>query len=405
MGEALAASTVLRTLADLYAAAKAGRTGQGERDFQVDFRDLLRRASAEDGDARAQALSDLLLVEARGIIGLDRHRRDRDIIEKARLPVGNEALLFALLGEPPPTKRRAELARQFAVASQEGVPQRWLQHWAGYLSRLEQDAVRGDSIAPFSRVDLKLNEELLGLLPRLLKWEGESLIRFASCVLCGDSKRLGELSNKITRILADFSSGEVSSLEMLGILETPRTALLHGPVQFRWHGQCVDLGVLAGPVRLSEEDIAGAEHVDVAADRCLTVENETTFHELAKLNTGVLLVCTSFPGAGTRALLQRLPSGMDFWHFGDADAAGFEILRDLRERTGKAFKSLHMNFRDDPSSPLLTAEERRSLLRLVKCPSMHVEANSVSAMLAAGRKGRFEQESLGRPTMPWPFYR
>src|SRR5436189_288206 len=57
-----------------------------------------------------------------------------------------------------------------------------------YLSRIKAAAVHGGSVAPFSRDDLRLNEELLTLLPTLLAWEGESLIRFASCVLCGDSK-------------------------------------------------------------------------------------------------------------------------------------------------------------------------------------------------------------------------
>ena len=145
--------------------------------------------------------------------------------------------------------------------------------------------------------------------------------------------------------------------------------------------------------------------MDTTATRCLTVENETTFHELAKLRAGVLLVCTSFPGSGTRAFLRRLPDSMEFWHFGDTDPAGFEILRDLRERAGKPFRSLHMQFRDDPDSSLLTAEEKRALHRLADCPFMREERNTLQAILSAGHKGRFEQESLGRPTTPWPFYR
>ena len=405
MGEALVASKVLRTLASLYATAKHGRTGQGERDFQIDFRELLQRACCEDGDARAQAVQDLLAAEAQGIIGLDRHRRDRDIIEKARLPLANEAALFAVLGESSPAKGRAELAGQFAEAAKTEVPERWRQCWTNYMSRLEQSAVRGESIAPFSRDDLRLNDELLALLPRLLAWDGESLIRFASCVLCRNSKRLGELSNSISRMLSDLSDGEIYSLEMLGILDTPRSVLLHGPVRICRQGQWIDLSVLSGPVRLSEEDIAQAERVDTTASRCLAVENETTFHELVKLSSGVLLICTSFPGSGTRAFLRRLPDTMEFWHFGDADPAGFEILRDLRERTGKPFKTLHMRFRDDPDSPLLTTEEKRSLQRLADSPLMREEQGTLRAILSAGRKGQFEQESLGRPTTPWPFYR
>ena len=64
-------------------------------------------------------------------------------------------------------------------------------------------------------------------------------------------------------------------------------------------------------------------------------------------------------------LLQRLPDEMEFWHFGDSDEAGFDILRVLREKSGRNFQPLHM------------------------------------------QRGRipFEQESLGRPKLKnWPFY-
>jgi DNA topoisomerase VI subunit A len=120
-----------------------------------------------------------------------------------------------------------------------------------------------------------------------------------------------------------------------------------------------------GPFRLSQSDIERAETIETTSTRCVTIENETTFHELAKLQSGDLLVCTSFPGSGTVALLKRLPPNIDCWHFGDSDEAGFEILRVLRGKSGRNFQALHMQ---------------------------------------AGRIP-FEQESLGRPTRKtWPFY-
>ena len=112
-------------------------------------------------------------------------------------------------------------------------------------------------------------------------------------------------------------------------------------------------------------DIARAESLVTTARRCLTVENETSFHELAKLQSGELLVHTSYPGAGTLTLLRRLPAEIECWHFGDSDEAGFEILRVLREQSGRDFQPFQM------------------------------------------QKGRvpFEQESLGRPVLAqWPFY-
>ncbi|MFN7139458.1 MAG: hypothetical protein ACK4UN_08975, partial [Limisphaerales bacterium] len=57
---------------------------------------------------------------------------------------------------------------------------------------------------------------------------------------------------------------------------------------------------------------------------------------------------------------------LEFWHFGDSDDAGFDILRVLRQKSGRDFKPLHMQ---------------------------------------PGRI-RFEQEALNRPHFStWPFYR
>ena len=130
-------------------------------------------------------------------------------------------------------------------------------------------------------------------------------------------------------------------------------------------GQWLDLGRLHGAFRLAQEDIERAEEITTTARRCLTVENETSFHELAKLKSAELLIQTSYPGSGTLKPLQRLAAEIEFWHFGDSDEAGFDILRVLREKPGRSFLPLHM---------------QRGRLR-------------------------FEQESRGRPNRKhWPFY-
>jgi hypothetical protein len=143
--------------------------------------------------------------------------------------------------------------------------------------------------------------------------------------------------------------------------EPASTDLYHWSHQNRdW----LDLGRLHGAFRLSQTDLDRAESVETTARRCLTVDNEASFHELAKLRSGALLLQTRFPGSATLALLKQLPEALEFHHFGDSDEAGFEILRDLRERSGRNFQPLHME------------------------------------------RGRLpaEQEALGAPRDEWPFY-
>lgn len=377
---------VLHALARLYSGSKAGRSGTGTNDFQPELPEVLRASGCEDGDLRAAAMRDLEQAEARGLIRLERHRRDRDIILKIRVPLANESALFTFLGEDSPTQRRQALARQFNEAAPVAAPEKWRESWRTFCEHRRDAALCGDAMAPFDRADLAANAELLALLPKLLTWGDEpdetrrtSLVRFASCVLLGNSKRLEELAaqerdggfrdrlrGKLGRLLEEITGGEVRTLDDLGILPNPRFALVHGPLRLQLDGQWIDFGVLRGPFRLSLEDIVRTGAIETKAYRCLTVENETSFHELAKLRSGELLVQTSFPGSGTLELLKRLPATLEFWHFGDSDEPGFDILRDLRERTGRDFHPLHM--------------ER-------------------------ARKN-FEQESLGRPTLlAWPFYR
>jgi len=409
-------SPVFRALSRLYSESKAGRTGSGQRDFLVDLKKLLTACGCEDGDERETAIRQLRAEDGK-LLKIEGLRRDTDIIHQIRFPVANEARLFALLNELSPTERRHQLAQQFVAAAKTDVPERWSEGWKKYCTDLQQAAVQGAAISPFSRDDLEANAELLTLVPKLLAWQakrGESLLRFASCVALGNSKRLGELAaedetgnrrGKVGSILEQVTGGQICSLEDIGILQVPRFALIQGPLRLLLGNEWLNLGLLQGPCRLSETDIVHASQIECVARRCLTVENETSFHELAKLNSGELLICTSYPGSATLLLLQKLPVAMEFWHFGDSDPEGFDILRDLRKRSGRPFQSLHMNWRPSEGAPSLDAGSRRLIERLLKSPIMQSEHQHLQQMLRAGNEGGFEQESLGQPTQhTWPFY-
>jgi len=370
---------ILEALARRYERTQGGRTGTAARDMILDAEDLFAEACTREGERRALAEHDLHEAVRQGILRIDPlHRRDPKSIGQIRFSLAQEPLLYSRLGRPSPTEHRRALATLFETASAESVPERWRERWWAWCHRMQRASLAGDSIAPFERTEPKANRELLNLLPRLLAWEGESLVRFASCVLCGDSKRLedlatyerdsqntGQLRGKLGRILSEISGGQLNSLDDLGIVPNPRSVLVHGPLQLRFGEDWLNLDLLQGPCRFSQVDVFRVDDWRTAATRCLTVENETTFHELAKLRSGELLVQTSFPGAATLEFLKRLPTRLEFWHFGDSDEAGFEILRVLTEKTGRLFQPLHME------------------------------------------RGRvpFEQEALGRPTQPvWPFY-
>jgi len=292
-------SPVLIALAQLFTRSHAGRKGRGLLDFQPELKAVLRAAECEDGEAREQALKDLSEAEAAGLLVLDRHRRDPEIILKVRVPLANESALFARVNELAPTDRRQALANQFKQAAALDLPNEWRLAWDAFCERMATAALAGEDVSPFDRGDLPANAELLALVTKLLAWRGESLVRFASCVLCDSSKRLeelagmekegelrGKLRGKLGRLLEDITGGRVRSLDDLGIMPNPRFVLLSGPLRLRLDGQWLDLGRLHGSFRLAQEDVERAEEIATFAQRCLTVENETSFHELAKLRSG-----------------------------------------------------------------------------------------------------------------------
>ena len=409
-------SPVLQSLARLYTESKAGRTGAGQRDFLVDLKKLLANAGCQDGDDRSTAIRQLKELDG-SLLSLEGPRRDSDIIHQVRFPSANESKLFASLEIPSPTRRREMLASQFSEAARFAVPEIWRGSWQKFCSDFAEAALRGNAVAPFSRDDLEGNAELLALAPSLLARQQtgeESLLRFASCILTGNSKRLGELAaedsigrhtGKLGAILDRVTSGKIQCLEDVGISASPKFVLVHGPLRLLFQDGWLDLGVLRGPVRLSDTDINRVSRIETSALRCLTVENETSFHELAKLESGELLVCTSYPGSATLAFLKKLPTTLEFWHFGDSDPEGFDILRDLRERSDRPFRALHMQWRSAGFGEHLTPSERRLLQALMESVTMQTEQDCLRRILNEGNKGGYEQESLGTPKFQkWPFY-
>jgi hypothetical protein len=244
-------------LARLYAESKAGRTGAGQRDFLVDLKKLLADAGCQDGDDRSTAIRQLKELDG-SLLSLEGPRRDSDIIHQVRFPSANESKLFALLEIPSPTRRREMLASQFSEAAALAVPEIWRGTWQKFCGDLAEAALRGSAIAPFSRDDLEGNAELLALAPSLLAWQQrdeESLLRFASCVLTGNSKRLGELAaenpvgrhtGKLGEILNRVTGGKLQCLEDVGISASPRFVLVHGPLRLLFQDGWLDLGVLRG---------------------------------------------------------------------------------------------------------------------------------------------------------------
>ncbi len=139
--------------------------------------------------------------------------------------------------------------------------------------------------------------------------------------------------------------------------------------------------------------MARAIHVSTSAKRCLSIENLTTFHETVEVNGDDLIVHTSYPSSSVVKLLQLPPASVHLEHCGDTDPFGYDILRVLREKTGRTIYPWRMQYRPGPGEPL-TKRERAVISRLIADSQVEDVWAELNAMQIAGNKGIFEQESL-----------
>lgn len=388
--------TILKSLAAIYRESAHGRKGAA-RDYTIDYEKFLRAADIADGDDREIAERELRNAETKsnGLLRVECHKRS-GLPERLRLSLdGGERWLFQQIGEASPTERRIELSETFREMAARTVPQRCQSAWSGWFIQLSESALSGASVQPFRRDDPGGNLVLTESLTGILSWQGPSLIRYASTAICGNSKLLQQLEPRLRSALAAITGSD--ALEDFGILRKPRSVTFHGPLRLRIAGTETDFTIFPGPVGLSETNLTHDSRLTTTASICLTVENEDTFHELAATNPGVLLILTSYAGSAVRRMIAALPADLDFHHFGDGDPAGSDILRDLRDKTGRDIQPLLIPTQPATKRRPIADTEHTTLQRLLHAELPDSLRTHVETLLEHGVPQDFEQESIPIP--------
>jgi hypothetical protein len=389
---------VLEVLADLYAASAAGRQG-GARDFTVDYETFLRQAGWADGDEREEAERELARrdAEPESRLRIDRQARSAMPLRLRLARDGGEEWLFSHVKRPTPSSQRQALAAWLRRQAEDssGLPATWQEGWTHWLHGLAKRAEQGESVAPLRRGEEETNHECLAVLRAILAWQRPARIRYASHAICGDSKRLEILEPRLRPAL-EAITGLTGGLEDFGIRRRPRSVAVHGPLLLHLENGVCDFSSLRSAYQLGEEDLAQALRLECRACLCLTVENEDVFHELVAGNPGILLIRTSYAGSAALRLLQGLPEEIRLFHFGDSDPAGSDILRDLRQRSGRNIEPLLMEYRQakQPSATSLRDSDRRLLERLHQHEHLSDMREQIEAALRHGSRGDFEQEGI-----------
>ena len=270
-----------------------------------------------------------------------------------------------------------------------------------FLEYLEE---RISSHQPFSSYlkdfnDLPLYIEMIN---KISFQDEEILLRVFSKKNFKDSKLIERNESKLLKLFNDFDIRDYKDFEEL--LSEHNIVKIKGPVvvknglTFKINNQTISLDDLNEEFYFSLELLEKMEILNISKKKVITIENLTTFYTFND-DSFVVIYLGGFHNRVRRLLIEKIFAfnpNLDFYHFGDIDYGGFEILLDLRNKTNINFQPYMMSvdelkrYKDECLS--LTENDKRRLESLLE-NGTKIEFNDViSYMLENDIK--LEQESI-----------
>ena len=224
--------------------------------------------------------------------------------------------------------------------------------------------------------DIASTRRLLAVIEAIEKNEEPLYLREFSIRHFQDSKAFEKMEGRIAHIFRRFQPGceEAAVEEILaeyGIYHTPDYVYLKGNATLLVGAEKIDLSVLKQGLGISGEDIGRIRFAGTAAvKQVITIENLTTFFRWQEEDS-LLVYLGGYHNSVRRALRMELHAACPqaaYHHFGDIDAGGFEIYRDLREKTGIPFRMYRMDLETlqdyEQYGRTLTENDRKRLQKM-----------------------------------------
>ena len=259
-----------------------------------------------------------------------------------------------------------------------------------------------------SHMDWYDSEEDLDLFLKMVDavemQEDEILLRNFSKRYFSDSKVFEKNQARILKTFNRFGVAEdrYSDFDSLckehNIVRNEGFLLVKGKLILDIAGQTFDLSRYPYVFAIPHKAFENLTITDVFSSRLITVENLTTFNYFNE-DDAIVVYLGGFAGRHEVEFLKKVckrTDALDFLHMGDIDWGGFQILMDLRKKTGMSFKALHMGIGEleryrQQCSPL-TERDKVGLSKLLNDKDAADFWDTIAFMLDNGYK--MEQESL-----------
>lgn len=377
--------------------------GQNKRNVKIEFR-LTKTVLPEYFDESSFLYEKIHIqlrnLEEEGLVTIIWKDKKVDyVIQKVQLKLESLMQAYAFVHRIPKSdlvKENLALLEEYCKAEESPITR----EFALYL---QERLKNHQSVKEYINLsELEENRRLFEALSGVEKNKKICYIREFSIEYFQNSKYFENIEKQVMRIFRRFHS-EYASMETAeilaeyGIYHTPNYVYLKGDMILEIDGNPVKLRTLNQGLGISGEDLVKVTFGDLSRiKQVITIENLTTFFRWQEPES-LIIYLDGYHNSVRRTLLkklyQELPN-ISYYHFGDIDASGFLILKDLRKKTGIPFKTFCMDVETlkyyEKYGKALTESDRIRLKELEKEEELQ---EVVSYMLLHNVK--LEQECIG----------
>ena len=393
---------VLNTLLDTYESSLLS-TGENRRNIHIEFRFTKKSMPAyfDESSSEYERIHFFMEeLEEKRLIGICwKGKKEGHIIAKVQLNAERLDEAYAYVRRVP----KNDMAKQHLRLLEAYISQNPPPVCRAFAKYLQERLFAHKSVKEFIRLeDPASTRQLLDTIRAIEENQTQLYIREFSIRCFQDSKVFEKMEGRIAHVFRKFKEGCEGAaydeiLAEYGIYHTPNYVYLKGNVPLVMRGERIDLSVFRQGLGISGEDMEGIRFCSTAnVKQVITIENLTTYFRWQEEDS-LLVYLGGYHNGVRRTLLKEIYASYPdavYYHFGDIDAGGFEIYRDLREKTGIPFRMYHMDLSTLQAHAAytkhLTENDRKRLLGMREWEELR---GIIDYMLEQDTK--LEQECIG----------
>jgi len=197
--------------------------------------------------------------------------------------------------------------------------------------------------------DVQRTKTVFQILLAIMQLNKETYVRNFSTALFKDSKTFQkEYRSTVESILFDYTEEVLEKNQILNyynLYENPTFVMIKGDLDILYETSVINGHEFPDGFALSNASLDNIRRVIVHADRLITVENLTTYHD-ADEKDAVYIYLGGYHNRSKQKLLEIIYQenpGCRYLHEGDLDVYGFLILENLKSKTGIPFEPYLMD--------------------------------------------------------------